>query len=69
MSTFGRSGVQNFLNRKDQEPEETGVVEDDVRKQSTYFINTLHNNTGYFLTVSKRHKKSQNGYVIPTIEL
>ena len=53
MSTFGRTGVHNFLSRQDpsHEPDDSGVVEEDIRKQSIYFINTLHHNTGYFLTV------------------
>lgn len=52
MATFGKTGVDSLLNRRDQEPEDSGVVEDGVRKQSMYFINTLHHNSGYYLTVS-----------------
>jgi len=50
MATFGKTGVDSLLNRRDQEPEDSGVVEDGVRKQSMYFINTLHHNSGYYLT-------------------
>ena len=48
MQTFGRTGVTSFLTR---EQEDTSVVEDDVKKVSHYFVNTLHHNTGYFLMV------------------
>ena len=50
MQTFGRTGITSFLTRK--EDEDTGVVEDDIKKVSHYFINTLHHNTGYFLMVN-----------------
>ena len=49
MQTFGRTGVSSFLAR---EQEDTGVLEDDAKKVSHYFVNTLHHNTGYFLMVN-----------------
>ena len=52
MATFGRTGVTSFVSRKDPDKEDTGIVEDDVRKVSVFFINSLHHNNGYFLTVS-----------------
>ena len=52
MATFGRTGVTSFVSRKDPDKEDTGIVEEDVRKVSVFFINSLHHNNGYFLTVS-----------------
>ena len=52
MQTFGRTGVTSFLTRKEPGTEDAGVVEDDIKKVSHYFINTLHHNTGYFLMVN-----------------
>ena len=52
MATFGRTGVTSFVSRKDPDKEDSGIVEDDVRKVSVFFINSLHHNNGYFLTVS-----------------
>ena len=56
MQTFGRTGITSFLTRK--EDEDTGVVEDDIKKVSHYFINTLHHNTGYFLMVNIKPKSA-----------
>ena len=55
MNTFGKTGINNFLSRGDSDHDhlDSGSVEDDVRKQSIYFLNILHHNTGYFLTVTK----------------
>ena len=52
MQTFGRTGITSFLTRKEPGQEDAGVVEDDIKKVSHYFINTLHHNTGYFLMVN-----------------
>ena len=52
MATFGRTGVTSFVSRKDPDKEDTGIVEEDVRRVSVFFINSLHHNNGYFLTVS-----------------
>ena len=52
MATFGRTGVTSFVSRKDPDKEDSGIVEEDVRKVSVFFINSLHHNNGYFLTVS-----------------
>jgi len=50
MATFGRTGVTSFVSRKDPDKEDSGIVEEDVRKVSVFFINSLHHNNGYFLT-------------------
>ena len=57
MQTFGRTGITSFLTRKEPGQEDAGVVEDDIKKVSHYFINTLHHNTGYFLMVNLTRRK------------
>ena len=54
MQTFGKTGIGSFIGRHEDElgQDDTGVVDDEVvRKQSICFLNILHHNTGYFLTV------------------
>lgn len=59
MQTFGKTGIGSFIGRSEDElgQDDTGVVDDEVvRKQSICFLNILHHNTGYFLTVKQMSK-------------